>query len=307
MPAQQLNRPLTRPFTILSQTKDMHLLLNLSRRLALVSAFATLLSACGSPLTRTGDQGMGAVPKFPALTTALDGGTFPNIDNLRTMAPGINKAQTAALLGPPHFGEGIFGVREWDYAFNFRLNTAAKPLTCQFKVVFDDNSIARSFHWLPANCSAILRGQPAVAAPALVARPAQPPVSLTLQLRANSMFEFGSSEITLSKTESLQELSKLTAKLVELHKNSFSYRLEVVGHTDDIGSKENNDELSQRRAQAVKDYLVAAGLPSSSIEAKSFGELSPIVVCDSSMKPADRIKCLAPNRRVDVTVVYLSR
>ena len=44
-------------------------------------------------------------------------GSFPNRDNLRAVRPGGTKNQLYGLLGRPHFEEGMFAVREWDYIF----------------------------------------------------------------------------------------------------------------------------------------------------------------------------------------------
>jgi outer membrane protein OmpA-like peptidoglycan-associated protein len=54
-------------------------------------------------------------------------------------------------------------------------------------------------------------------------------------------------------------------------------RLEVEGHTDDRGSETYNQELSEKRALAVRDYLVAQGLAPATIVAKGFGESLPLL------------------------------
>lgn len=50
----------------------------------------------------------------------------------------------------------------------------------------------------------------------------------------------------------------------------------VEGHTDDVGSPESNQVLSERRAQAVRDVIIAAGVSPSRVEAKGFGESRPV-------------------------------
>ena len=58
--------------------------------------------------------------QFPALSSSyLKTGDFIGTDHVRRITPGLNKDQVRLELGNPHFSEGIFGVREWDYAFNF--------------------------------------------------------------------------------------------------------------------------------------------------------------------------------------------
>ncbi len=79
-------------------------------------------------------------------------------------------------------------------------------------------------------------------------------------------------------------------------------RLEVVlvtGHTDRLGTEAYNQKLSERRADAVRDYLVSKGVPRDRIEAIGVGEKQPVVQCEQKALKA-LIECLQPNRRVEV-------
>lgn len=76
-------------------------------------------------------------------------------------------------------------------------------------------------------------------------------------------------------------------------KSSSSTNMEVVGHTDSRASNDYNFELSVRRAQAVADYLVSAGVPSSRLSVIGKGESDP--VADNSTSEGR-----AQNRRVEV-------
>jgi len=53
-------------------------------------------------------------------------------------------------------------------------------------------------------------------------------------------------------------------------------RIELQGHTDSAGSVRHNQGLSERRAAAVRDYLMSQGVGASQLEARSFGETQPI-------------------------------
>ena len=83
----------------------------------------------------------------------------------------------------------------------------------------------------------------------------------------------------------------------------------AVGYTDRIGSDAYNLKLSQRRAQAVKDYLVTKGIEPNRVYTEGKGEANPVKQCaDPSAKGEVRnqkqlIDCLQPNRRVEVEVV----
>lgn len=99
-----------------------------------------------------------AAADFPNPASAtLESGTFVNIENLRNVAPGLNKEQLYALLGPPHFHEGIFRVREWNYLFNFRRD--GTTLTCQYQVKFDKQMRVDGTYWKAADCAALAQAR----------------------------------------------------------------------------------------------------------------------------------------------------
>ena len=90
--------------------------------------------------------------------------------------------------------------------------------------------------------------------------------------------------------------SQIVGKLSQMQK------IEVVlvtGHTDRIGSDAYNQKLSERRADAVRDYLVSKGVDKAKIETIGLGEKQPVVQCDQKVMK-DLIACLQPNRRVEV-------
>jgi outer membrane protein OmpA-like peptidoglycan-associated protein len=78
-------------------------------------------------------------------------------------------------------------------------------------------------------------------------------------------------------------------------------RIDITGHTDRLGSSSYNQQLSLARAATVRDYLVRAGVPARSIQVRGLGETEPKAQCAQADRPA-LIACLAPNRRVDISV-----
>ncbi len=134
-----------------------------------------------------------------------------------------------------------------------------------------------------------------VEAPAPAPQPAkgpQPP-AIRAVLQTDAYFDFDKSVL---KAEGQSKLDEFVVKMNEYTEVEV---LLVTGHTDRIGSDAYNMSLSQRRADAVKDYLVNKGVSSSRIETAAKGESEPRVTC-SDQNRAALIKCLAPNRRVDV-------
>ncbi len=75
------------------------------------------------------------------------------------------------------------------------------------------------------------------------------------------------------------------------------YHVEVQGHTDNVGNPEKNLVLSENRANAVRDYLIAQGVPEHQLTAKGYGDTKPIA--DNSTKAGQ-----AENRRVEFSISF---
>lgn len=118
----------------------------------LVLGLAVLLAGCSANLSKIDEQGHTDNPVWPEIKDATfnhDGtqkGSHVTEKNLALVDVGMNKDQIYNLLGRPHFKEGLYGVREWDYVFNF------KDTQCQFKILFDKNMNVGSTLWNPTNC-----------------------------------------------------------------------------------------------------------------------------------------------------------
>jgi outer membrane protein OmpA-like peptidoglycan-associated protein len=111
---------------------------------------------------------------------------------------------------------------------------------------------------------------------------------ITVQL-SNIYFETGKA-VLLSKSK--VELRKL----YELMKQNPTLKIELGGHTDNTGSESTNQVLSQKRVNAVKSYLVSAGISSSRIVGKGYGEAKPVATTETA---EGRKK----HRRVEFTVL----
>jgi len=114
------------------------------------------------------------------------------------------------------------------------------------------------------------------------------PIVTTVSLGGEALFDTGSSELGAASEQALADL------LVQLESYQEISMIEVTGHTDDRGSEELNQALSERRAQSVQQFLQEA-YPSANITAVGLGESSPIATNSS---PEGRQQ----NRRVEVQV-----
>ncbi len=118
--------------------------------------------------------------------------------------------------------------------------------------------------------------------------PAPPPAPRTITLTGVE-FEYNSATLTQASRPILDQVAAGLREHPRL-------RIEVQGHTDGIGSPEYNLALSQRRALAVRDYLVSQQVPADELIAKGYGKTQPIA---TNATPAGR----SMNRRVVLIVL----
>lgn len=235
---------------------------------------------------------------FPSLDSSyLHTGDFVGPDHTRRVRPGLNKDQVRLQLGNPHFSEGIFSVREWDYAFNFYTGQGDKYVTCQFKTRFDENDVVTSTHWADQACEQIANP------PALVAAapaPATATAGQRVTLAADGLFVFGRSGLADLLPGGRE---KLTAMAAGIRAGSVKpSAVTVTGHTDRIGSNEENLMLSRARAATVRDYMTQNGVAPELIRSSGVGESQPVKDCAGERITPALIQCLQPNRRVEIEV-----
>ncbi|MEO8443604.1 MAG: OmpA family protein [Gammaproteobacteria bacterium] len=97
---------------------------------------------------------------------------------------------------------------------------------------------------------------------------------------------FSTNSATLTPQDTL-----ILDSIVEILAQRPNFNVEVRGHTDDVGSDADNQRLSQRRAEAVRGYLIDKGIPADKLTAVGKGEADPVA-------PNDTADGRAQNRRV---------
>ena len=105
----------------------------------------------------------------------------------------------------------------------------------------------------------------------------------------NVHFDSGKSSIKHSSHDELEEL-------VEFLKLKAETKIEIGGHTDNVGEKLANQTLSQERANSVMRYLMEHGISSSRLMAKGYGESTPIA--DNNTEKGKKL-----NRRTEVSIL----
>jgi OOP family OmpA-OmpF porin len=127
---------------------------------------------------------------------------------------------------------------------------------------------------------------PKPAAPTPAPRPAPASVKQAVVIQADALFDFDKSVLRPDGRKSIDDaLAKLRGVDVEM--------VIATGHTDSVGSDAYNQKLSERRAAAVKDYLVSKGIPAAKITTIGKGESQPV----ATNKTAEGRQ---KNRRVDI-------
>lgn len=254
---------------------------------------AAVLAACAtkSDVKSDGTTDEPVFPKPYSVTFNNDRGTFPTADELANVKAGMTKDELYKLLGRPHYDEGMFGVREWDYLFHFHTpgQGTNDVTTCQFKVIYDKDKFTRSFFWKAVD--------PADA----VCPPSAPANDKTQRftLSADALFAFDKSDAGNMNAAGKEKLDDFASKVKQFDRLQ---AIRIIGHTDRLGDDGYNQALSQRRAETVRQYLIQRGVPAGVMSAQGVGEAQPVQECSSNLGRTALINCLQPNRRVEIEV-----
>ncbi len=119
--------------------------------------------------------------------------------------------------------------------------------------------------------------------------PLQPIIIGKTVILKNIFFETAKYDL---KTESYIELDKLAAFL----KTNANIKIEISGHTDNVGSKEYNQTLSENRAKSVYNYLINNGIEKTRLTYKGFGDTKPIDTNDTDSGRSN-------NRRTEFKII----
>ena len=134
---------------------------------------------------------------------------------------------------------------------------------------------------------------------AVAPAPAAKPTGDKITIAADALFDFDKATL---RPEGKAKLDEVAAKAKAI-------KLEViiaVGHTDRFGSDAYNQKLSEKRAAAVKSYLVSKGIDANRVYTEGKGKKNPVTKpdqCPGKAPTKKVIECLQPDRRVDIELI----
>ena len=117
---------------------------------------------------------------------------------------------------------------------------------------------------------------------------------MAFQVATETFFAFDKATLT---AEGRAALDDVAARLAVSQYDVIS----IVGHADRIGPAKYNQKLSERRANAMRDYLVEKGVPADKVAASGLGQKDPVAKCPG-LRGARLVECLQPDRYAEFTV-----
>ena len=203
--------------------------------------------------------------EFPSKSKAKQKeGAFVNPGNLLMVQPGMTKKQLYTHLDTPHFSEGLFGVKQWNYIFHFRQVGSSEILTCQYRIDFDKKYRVQQTYLDSKQCYDFIvafdQPQNVTVVPAPTPTPASEREVVQIPRSAAKTyaitFDFDEKVIDSNGMAILGDVKQ------ELSTGQYS-EVVITGYTDNVGPNGYNDRLAMERAAQVQTALSpnAGGTP----------------------------------------------
>jgi OOP family OmpA-OmpF porin len=192
-----------------------------------------------------------------------------------------------------------------ELALNTKVVGSDLPVGCYCESDLNANDAACKPTVAAAPVSSPAPAAPAAPAPAPAAAPAPAPAPAAekVNIPADALFAYNKAEISDAGQEKLAAFADRINSLKSLEV------VIAVGHADRIGTDAYNQALSEKRANAVKDFLVGKGVPANRVYTEGKGKTQPVTgdqckkMGPESRKNKKLIDCLAPDRRVELEAV----
>ncbi len=112
-------------------------------------------------------------------------------------------------------------------------------------------------------------------------------------------FDFNKSTLNAAEKKKLDSVAKIIASSKDVAS------VTIVGHADKIGKAGYNKALSMKRAGTVKSFLAGKGLKTNKVRVDGMGDENSVTSCDTDTSRAEKIKCMAADRRVEIELNFV--
>ncbi len=239
--------------------------------------------------------------KDSAIITRMPGSTIHSCENrefdqakMRIDADGNEKA----VEGEFHYWE--YGTREGVSEIQVFRNFENALKQAGFTVVYEDSPGVITAHkggtWYLLDNKGTFYYQTIVTEKSMNQEVVADASSLSDELKKSGHVAVYGIHFETGKAAILPDSESVLGEIVKMLQQSPDVKLSVEGHTDNIGPAASNQALSEKRAQAVVEWLTAHGLPSARLKAKGWGQSKP--VADNTTDDGR-----AKNRRVELVKI----